>query len=134
VVLASVEPRIGIRLHQPGKACQMLLGCSRHDRANRRTPPPAGQGRQKAGRRAHRSIPGRCGSCLGQQPHRGVVGMDAFTRKDMGSDRLDQLHQRRRRGADPVGQRGDVEIDAFPGIGRALTAGSTRAPSLYRAT
>ena len=38
----------------------------------------------------------------------------------MGADRLDQRHQRRRRRADPVGQRRDVEVDALAGIGRAL--------------
>ena len=46
--------------------------------------------------------------------------MDALSGEDMGADRLDQRHQRRRRRADPVGQRRDVEIDAFPGIDRAL--------------
>ena len=47
--------------------------------------------------------------------------MDALGGEDMGADRLDQRHQRRRRRADPVGQRRDVEIDAFPGIDCALT-------------
>ena len=46
--------------------------------------------------------------------------MDALGREHMGADRLDQRHQRRRRGADPVGQRRDVEIDAFAGIDVAL--------------
>ena len=34
---------------------------------------------------------------------------------------FDQRHQRRRRRAHPVGERRDVEIDAFPRIDRALT-------------
>ena len=40
--------------------------------------------------------------------------------KTWAADRLDQRHQGRGRGADPVGQRRDIEIDALAGIGRAL--------------
>ena len=47
--------------------------------------------------------------------------MDALRRKDMGADLRHQRHQRGRRRAHPVGQRRDVEIDAFPGIDCALT-------------
>ena len=46
--------------------------------------------------------------------------MQPLGREHVGADRLDQRHQRRRRGADPVGQRRHVELDAFAGIGRAL--------------
>jgi hypothetical protein len=58
---------------------------------------------------------------LGQHRHGGVVGMDALRRKDIGADLRHQRHQRGRRRAHPVGQRRDIEIDAFPGIDRALT-------------
>ena len=46
--------------------------------------------------------------------------MDALGRKDMGANGLDQRHQRRRAGADPVGQRRDIEFDALAGVSRAL--------------
>ena len=46
--------------------------------------------------------------------------MDALGREHVGADRLDQRHQGCRAGADPVGQRRDVELDALAGIGRAL--------------
>ena len=47
--------------------------------------------------------------------------MNALSREDMGADRLDQRHQRRRRRAHPIGQRRHVEINAFPRINGALT-------------
>ena len=46
--------------------------------------------------------------------------MDALGGEDMGPDHIDQRHQRCRRGAHPVGQRRDVEIDAFARIDGAL--------------
>jgi hypothetical protein len=46
--------------------------------------------------------------------------MDALGREHMRPDCLDQRHQRRCRGANPVGERSDIEIDAFAGIGCAL--------------
>jgi len=46
--------------------------------------------------------------------------MDALGRKDMGPDRLDQRHQRCRTGPHPVGERRDVEIDAFARVDVAL--------------
>jgi transposase len=42
----------------------------RHDRLNRRILPPAGRARQRAGRRGHRSIIGRYGSCPWPAPAR----------------------------------------------------------------
>ena len=39
--------------------------------------------------------------------------MDAFGRQNMRLDRLDQRHQRRGAGPDPIGERRDIEIDAF---------------------
>ena len=47
--------------------------------------------------------------------------MDALGGEDMRPDRLDQRHQRCRRRADPVGQRRDIEFDAFARIDGALT-------------
>ena len=64
--------------------------------------------------------PAGAGLALGQHRHGGVVGMDALGCEDMRPDRLDQRHQGRRRSADPIGQRRDVELDAFAGIDRAL--------------
>ena len=46
--------------------------------------------------------------------------MDALGRKDMSADRLDERHQRGRRRAHPVGERRDIEIDAFSRIDVAL--------------
>ena len=46
--------------------------------------------------------------------------MQPLGREHMAADRLDQRHQRRCRGAHPIGQGRHVEIDAFAGIGRAL--------------
>ena len=39
--------------------------------------------------------------------------MDAFGRKDVGADGFDQRRKRRRTRPDPVGERRDIEIDAF---------------------
>jgi hypothetical protein len=47
--------------------------------------------------------------------------MDTLAREDMRHDRRDQWHQRCCRRAHPVGERRHVEIDAFAGVGRALT-------------
>ena len=47
--------------------------------------------------------------------------MDALSGEDLAPDRLDQRHQRRRRSANPVGERRHVEINAFPCINGALT-------------
>ena len=46
--------------------------------------------------------------------------MDALGCEDMGMDRLDQRHQCRRRGADPIGKGRHVELDALAGIALAL--------------
>jgi hypothetical protein len=46
--------------------------------------------------------------------------MDALDREHMRLDCLDQRHQRRCRGANPVGELSGIEIDAFVGIGCAL--------------
>jgi hypothetical protein len=56
---------------------------------------------------------------LGQNRHRGVVGVNALTCEDVRLDRLGQRHQRRCCGADPVGERRDVERHALMRIGRA---------------
>ena len=64
--------------------------------------------------------PPGAGLALGEHRHGRVVGVDALGGEHVGADRLDQRHQGRRRGADPVGQRRDVERDALAGIGRAL--------------
>ena len=46
--------------------------------------------------------------------------MDALGGEDMGADRLDERHQGCCRRAHPVGERGDIEIDAFARRGGAL--------------
>ena len=46
--------------------------------------------------------------------------MNALGCKDMRADRLDQRHQRGRRGADPVGQRRHVEVDTFSRVDLTL--------------
>lgn len=57
---------------------------------------------------------------LGQNRHRGGVGIDALACKHVRLDRLDQGRQGRSCRADPVGQRGDVERHALMPIGRTL--------------
>jgi Mg-chelatase subunit ChlD len=47
-------------------------------------------------------------------------GMDALGGEDVAADRQDQRHGGRGRGADPVGQGRDVDLDALAGIDRAL--------------
>ena len=70
-LVEPVEAGIGVRLHQAGVARQMLLGMlAAAVGASRRRPPPADRGRRTAGRRAHRSIAGRCGSCPWPAPAR----------------------------------------------------------------
>ena len=116
------EAGIGVGLHQARIARQMLLrldaGCGR---ASRRTERPADRVRRTAGRREHksRSRPVRV-LPLASTLHRRVVGMDALGREDMSLYAFDQRHQRRRCSADPIGQRRDVELDAFALVNRAL--------------
>ena len=69
--IEPVEPGIGIRLHQAGIARQMLLGMlaaavGRVEECRRRRI----GGRRTAGRRAHRSIADRCGTCPWPAPAR----------------------------------------------------------------
>jgi hypothetical protein len=60
------------------------------------------------------------GLALGQDRHRGVVSVDAFGRKDMASDRVDQRHQWCRGSAHPVRQRRYVEVGAFAPVDLTL--------------
>jgi hypothetical protein len=46
--------------------------------------------------------------------------MDAFGREHVRTERFDEWRQRRRRGAHPIGQGGDVELDTFARIGGTL--------------
>src|SRR5690349_21282950 len=46
--------------------------------------------------------------------------MDALGREDVSAYGLDQRHQGRRPGADPIGERRHVEIDAFPAVDSTL--------------
>ena len=57
---------------------------------------------------------------LGQDRHRGVVAMQPLGGQNMGLDQRMQRLQRRRAGADLVGQRREAEIDAFAPIALAL--------------
>jgi hypothetical protein len=46
--------------------------------------------------------------------------VNALGREHAGADQQDERHQRGGCRADPIGKRGDVEIDTFAGIGGAL--------------
>ena len=46
--------------------------------------------------------------------------MDAGSGQHMGSDQRDQRRQCRGAGTNPVGERGDIQVNAFAGIGFAL--------------
>src|SRR5262245_61385992 len=70
-LVAPIDPGIGLRLHQSGIACLVLLRALAATIAgNRRTLRPADQAPQIAGRYAHRPIIGRCGSCPWREPAR----------------------------------------------------------------
>ena len=55
-----------------------------------------------------------------QHRHRGVVAVDALGREHMRTDQHHKRHQRRRAGADPVGQGRDTQVDALAGKSLAL--------------
>jgi hypothetical protein len=57
---------------------------------------------------------------LGEHRHGRVVGVDTLGGEDMALDRQDQRHRGRADGADPIRQGRDVDLDAFPGVDRAL--------------
>jgi hypothetical protein len=57
---------------------------------------------------------------LGQNRHRRVIGMDAFSCKNVYLDSIYQRPQGHSRGADPVRECGDIERNALMGVGRAL--------------
>jgi hypothetical protein len=98
-LVKPAEARIGVGLHQPGIARQMLL---RMFTTTIRRVEEHGRRRIWASKRAVVAHigpePAGPGLALGQDRHRGVVGVDAFGRKDMASDRLDQWHQGSRGG------------------------------------
>ena len=77
----AVEPGIGVRLHQSGEVCQMLLGvlaatiAGIEERRRRRI--RASKGPVVADIGPH---PAGAGLALGQHRHGGVVGMDALSR------------------------------------------------------
>ena len=58
------------------------------------------------------------GTVVSPEPVEG--GVDAFRAQDMRPDRLRQWLQRGDAGTHPVGQRGRVDLDAFPREGGAL--------------
>ena len=45
--------------------------------------------------------------------------MDALGREHVRAHGIDQWHQHRRRGADPIGKRREVELDPIVGLGPA---------------
>ncbi len=116
-----VEAGIGVRLHQAAVACEVTLGMLAgavariEERRGGRVAPVEGLIVAHIGPQ-----PSSARLALRQHRHSGVVGMDAFGRKHVLADRLDQRHQRCRRGAHPVGQCRDIEIDPLARIGRAL--------------
>jgi hypothetical protein len=54
-----------------------------------------------------------------QHRHSGVVAVDTLARQHVRPYQRHQRRQRRRAGANPVGQRGDAEVDAL--TGKSLT-------------
>ena len=113
-LVEPVEASIGVRLHQSGITCQVLLGMLAATVAR------IEEHRRRRIRAAERPVvahigpqPAGAGLALGQHRHGGVVGMDALGREDMCADHVDQRHQRCCRRADPVGERRYVEIDAL---------------------
>ena len=89
--------------------------------AQGKSAPPEGAGTGKGPVVAHIGLqPTRVRLARSQHWHGRVVGMNALDREHMRPDCLDQRHQRRCRGANPVGELSGIEIDAFVGIGCAL--------------
>ena len=121
-LVEPVEAGIGVGLHQPGVAGQMLLGMlaaaiGRVEEDRRRRI----GARRTAGRRAHRSTAARCGVL--PLASTGTVVSSAWMRSAANTwARIASTSGIRvaAAGADPVGQRRDVELDALAGIGRAL--------------
>ena len=58
---------------------------------------------------------------LGEHRHRGVVRVDALGTEHVRLDRVPERLQRRGRRADPVGERGHVELHTLVGVDDALT-------------
>jgi hypothetical protein len=120
-LVEAIEAGIGVRLHQSDITRKMRFGmrAGTVGRVEERS-----RGRIVSGERpivAHIG-PQATGArlALGQHRHRRIVGMDALSCKDVRLDRLDQRPQGRSRGTDPVRERGDIQRDAFMGVGRAL--------------
>ena len=107
------EPGIGVGLHQSGIPGQMLL---RMLTATIRRVEEHGRWRIWPGKRA---VVAHIGPEGGR--HCGVVGVDAFGRKDMAPDRVNQRHQGCGGAAHPICQRRDIEVDAFTLVDVALT-------------
>ena len=65
--------------------------------------------------------PAGSGLALGQDRHCGVVRVDAFGRKDMAPDRVNQRHQGCGGGSHPICQRRYMKVDTFTLVDLALT-------------
>src|SRR5260221_7149370 len=113
---------IRVRLHDAGITSKMPLrmfsstvarifeeGCRRILAAER--PVVADIGPKPAGDRFH----------LCQNRHLRIVRMNAFRSQHMGSERLNKRLKRDYAGADTIGERGCVDLNAFSCIGGALT-------------
>ena len=112
---------IGVGLQNAGEVLQMALGMlvspvSRSVVKRRRRRGPA------KGAIVSDIGPDAAGDCLAfrQDRHGRVVAKEPFGRKNMGLDQRIKRLQRRRTGADLVGERRHGELDAFAGITLAL--------------
>ena len=64
--------------------------------------------------------PAGAGAALGQDRHGGVVAVQPLGRQDMRPDQRMERRQGRRAGADLVGQGGEAQVDALPGVALGL--------------
>ena len=74
--------------------------------------------------------PARLGLALGQDRHRGVIGVQALRRQNVPGDQLMQRLHRRGRRVDLVGRRRDGEVDALAGVSITLAVQRLMLPEL----
>jgi hypothetical protein len=117
-----VEPSVGIRLQDPAISNEMTLRVLATPVAR------VVEDRRRRRRSAERSVVADIGPqppgdrlASGQHGHGGVIAMQTVRCHDVRPDQSEQRRQGRRAGADPIRQRGDVEIDTFTRVSLALT-------------
>src|SRR4051794_3133041 len=120
-VVEPVEAGVGVRLRDAGEAGQVALGVLAlavggiEERDRRRV----GPGERPVVPDVAPHVPGP-GPPLRQHRDRGVVAVQPLGREHVRPDRQHQRRQAGGRGAHPVGEGADVDLDPFPGVGRAL--------------